>query len=268
MIRKLCLTLCFLSLTLIAWGLPKVPANIDHEPLDALLAKYVDAKGLVDYEAWHRSPDDLQALKAYLAQFDKQVAQEAVGDDKIASLINAYNAFTLSLILDHYPVESIRLLDSPFDGKHYRIGGERVSADNIEHEMLRPLIGWKVHAVVVCAARSCPPLLNAAYTPESWEAQMQERYRNWLARPDLNRYLPNKGSRGKVEISKIFDWYEDDFEGSHSVRAILARFGPADYQAFLQKGAYAIGYLDYHWGLNAQNDVGKDYKHSFLRSLF
>lgn len=268
MFRNLIFAFSLLSMTIIAWGSPKVPANIDHKSFNALLSKYVDEKGLVDYEAWHRSPDDLQILKDYLAQFDNQEAGEAVGDGKIASLINAYNAFTLSLILDQYPIESIRLIDDPFDGKRYRIGGELVSADDIEHEMLRPEIGWKVHSVVVCAARSCPPLLSAAYTPEAWEDQMKERYRTWLARPDLNRFIPGKGNRGKVELSRIFDWYEEDFTGFDSVRAILSRFGPPAYHDFLEKGEYSIDYMDYHWGLNAQSDMGKDYKQGILQSLF
>lgn len=262
MIKILILTLCFVGMPLLASALPEVPAHIDHKPLDTLLGKYVDDMGLVDYESWHKSQQDLQALKNYLAQFNRKGAEAAAGDDKIASLINAYNAYTLSLVLEHYPTTSIRLLKDPFDGKHYRMGGEPISADDIEHEMLRPLIGWKVHSVVVCAARSCPPLLNAAYTSESWEKQMQERYRNWLARPDLNRYQPDMG---KVEISKIFDWYQKDFT---EIQSILARFGPPTYQDFLRKGDYAIKYKDYHWGLNAQSDLGKDYQHSFFRSLF
>lgn len=131
--------------------------------------------------------------------------------------------------------------------------------------MLRPMIGWKVHSVVVCAARSCPPLLTRAYFADDWEEKMEERYRSWLARPNLNKYEPR---RNRVDVSKIFDWYSGDFEGDHSVKAILARFGPEEHRAFLQSEDYRVRFMDYHWGLNAQSDLGEDYRHSWLRSLF
>jgi hypothetical protein len=240
----------------------KVPADIDHTAFDTLLQKYVDKQGLVDYAAWKKSKPDMAALDTYLAQFAS--GSQASGNEEIASLINAYNAFTLDFILDHYPTPSIRKLDDPFDGKRYLIGGRKVSADEIEHDTLRPLIGWKVHALVVCAARSCPPLYTQAFTAETWEDTMADRYKTWLARPDLNTYRPQKD---RVELSKIFDWYEKDFTGPNTVKDILTRYGPPAQQTFLSSKDYKIKYLDYHWGLNDQSDLGKDYKHSIF-SIF
>lgn len=248
--------------------LPDVPAHIDHDPLDQLLQRYVDDRGRVDYKTWKETPEDLQALRTYLDRFSPVPEIAAEGDDRIASLINAYNAFTLAFILEHYPVQSIRLLDDPFDGKRNRIGGQDISVDDIEHNMLRPLIGWKVHAVVVCAARSCPPLLNRAYTAETWKAQMEERYRTWLAREDLNQFQPDQGRNGTVEISMIFKWYSEDYRDDHSVEKVLARFAPAKYRDWLNRGRFRIRYADYDWGLNDQGTVGDDYQHSLLRSLF
>jgi len=257
-----------------AWVLnaemPDVPANIDHAPLDQLLQRYVDDKGLVDYKTWKNSPEDLAALNSYLAQFAPQPETPAEGDELIASLINAYNAFTIEFILDHYPVQSIRLLDSPFDGKRHTVGGKQVSVDDIEHNMLRPVIGWKVHSVVVCAARSCPPLLNRAYTADSWKEKMAERYRTWLAREDLNAYDPDHGWRGKgrAEISKIFDWYSGDYTGENSVENVLERFGPPEHREFFKEGGYSIRHQSYDWGLNDQGNTGDDYRHNPLRRLF
>ena len=249
-------------------GLPSVPAGIDHTPWDDLAAAYVDEKGLVDYAAWHGSAEDRAKLDAYLEAFAPEPAEAARGDDKIASLINAYNAFTVQFILENYPTESIRLLDDPFDGKRHLVGGQEISVDDIEHEMLRPLIGWKVHSVVVCAARSCPPLLNRAYFANDWGAKMEERYRVWLAREDLNTYDPDRGRRGTVDISRIFNWYSEDFEGDHSIEAVLGRCGPEPYRSFLRGGGYRVRYQSYHWGLNDQGPLGEDYRHSILRSLF
>ncbi len=244
-----------------------IPSGIDHGPLNVLLEKYVDSEGLVDYKSWHSSREDRAELAAYLKQFAPRPRIPAGGDEAIAALINAYNAFTIQFILNNYPTKSIRLLDHEFDGRRYRIGGEDLSADDIELDMLRARIGWKMHSVVVCAARSCPPLLNAAYFPEDWEEKMEERYRAWLAREDLNRYFPEDN---RVKISKIFKWHAFDFEGANKpdVAKTLARFGPQAYHGFLKKGGFEIDYMDYHWGLNTQSDLGKDYKHSWLRSIF
>jgi len=248
----------------------EVPQGIDHSAWDQLLQKYVNENGMVDYRAWHASNEDRAKLDKYLKQFSEKGEKSARGDERIAALINAYNAFTIDYILDNYPTESLRLLDDEFKGKHYLISGTYYSAEDIELETLRPLIGWKMHSVVVCAARSCPPLLNRAYFPDDWEEKMEERYRLWFARPDLNSYHPDRGwgSRGEVEISKIFSWHSVDFEGEVSIRDVLRRFGPPEQSDFLSKGKYRIKYKDYHWGLNDQSGLGKDYEHSIFNSLF
>lgn len=257
----------FLS-PVVSGGLPSVPPGIDHTPWEELAAAHVDEKGLVDYAAWHDSAEDRAKLDAYLEAFALAPDEAARGDDKIASLINAYNAFTIQFILENYPTESIRLLDNPFDGKRHLVGGQKISVDDIEHEMLRPLIGWKVHSVVVCAARSCPPLLDRAYFAGDWEEKMEERYRTWLAREDLNTYDPDRGRRGTAEISRIFRWYSEDFEGEHSIESVLGRYGPDEHRSFLRGGGYRVRYQSYHWGLNDQGPLGEDYSHSILRSLF
>lgn len=232
--------------------------------------RYVDDRGLVDYAAWKQSDADVAKLRTYLGQFAQSGTEAAEGDERVASLINAYNAFTIDFILENYPVESIRLLDNEFKGKRYPIAGGLWSAEDIELKTLRPLIGWKMHSVVVCAARSCPPLLNKAYFADDWERKMEARYRLWLARPDLNSYHPNRGwgGRGEVEISKIFRWHAVDFKGAPSVRDTLVRFGPETHKRFLQKSDYRIRQKDYHWGLNDQSGVGADYEHSLFNSIF
>jgi len=244
-----------------------VPAGIDHDPWDALLRKYVSDSGMVDYKAWADAREDRARLRNYLEQFAPEPEVEAAGDERIASLINAYNAYTIRFILRHYPTKSIRLLDSEFTGDRYELGGKKVSAEDIELVMLREAIGWKMHSVVVCAARSCPPLLNRAYRADDWERKMRERYRVWLRDPDLNAYYPEAD---RVAISKVFKWHDVDFEGEGKppIANVLARFGPEKHRGFLRQGDYDIDYMDYHWGLNAQSDLGKDYEHNFLKGLF
>ena len=114
------------------------------------------------------------------------------GDDKAASLINLYNALTVRTILENYPTDSIQSLAKPFDAKRLKVGGKEVSLNDIEHGALRPLIGYRAHAVLVCAARSCPPLQRFAYRKDKLNAQIDTAYLAWLGRDDLNRFLPDR----------------------------------------------------------------------------
>ncbi len=141
-----------------------VPSGINHYDYDRLLKKYVNEQGLVSYGAWKQSAADVSALDDYLKQFALKPDTPAQGNEKAAALVNAYNAFMLHWILSNYPTESVWQLKDSFSGKRNEIGGHKVSLDDIEHEALRPLIGYRAHSVLVCAARSCPPLKRFAYT--------------------------------------------------------------------------------------------------------
>lgn len=228
-----------------------VAPHIDHSEWDRLLRKWVDDRGMVDYKGWRTDPKDVRALRDYLEQFGPKPEAAATGDDRIASLINAYNAFTIQLILENPGIQSIRDLPDPWKTERYRVGGVLRSLDQIEHELLRPQIGWKVHSVVVCAAVSCPPLLNRAYTPENWEDLMEDRYRAWLAREDLNRFHP-EASPPFIQISKIFEWYADDYRANPTLAEVLAAHAPRRYEEFLESQSYTIRFQPYDWSLNQQ----------------
>jgi hypothetical protein len=240
----------------------EVPAGIDHAPWNRLLQKYVDGRGLVDYAAWKASPEDREALAAYVARF-APAAEPARGDERAASLINAYNALTIGWMLGQYPVGSIRSTSKPFDGRRHELFGRKVSLDDIEHGTLRPDTGFRVHAAISCASRSCPPLSARAWEAAGLDERLDAAMRAWLGREDLNRFLPD---RRKAEISAVFKWFAEDFEKAGGVRKLLSQFGPDAYRAFLSGGNYAIGYLSYDWGLNDQGKEGRDY--GGLRSLW
>jgi hypothetical protein len=131
-----------------------VPRGINHAPFDSLLGKHVDPAGLVDYAAWRESEEDLQTLRDYAAQF-AAVGPAAGGHEKIAGLINAYNALTIKWILDHYPTGSILSLDDSWSQARHQVGGRVVSLDEIEHDTLRPLVGFRVHAVLGSSTPRC-----------------------------------------------------------------------------------------------------------------
>lgn len=226
-----------------------VPANIDHSDYDRLLKKYVDDEGLVAYTEWNDNAEDRAALKTYLEQYAPAPDEAAEGDDLSASLINGYNAFAMDFILDDYPVDSIMALSHPFDGRRHEVGGELVSLDDIEHATLIPHFGYRAHGVLVCVARSCPPLQRFAYTPDELEKQVNGAFEKWLAREDLNRFFPDES---RVEISQVFEWFEDDFEEDGGIPAVLARHGPEQHREFLESGEYKIEIIPYDWALNDQ----------------
>ncbi|MGC2579585.1 MAG: DUF547 domain-containing protein [Terrimicrobiaceae bacterium] len=233
-----------------------VPPGVNHDAWDDLLAKYVDDHGLVAYAEWKANRDDLKRLDEYLAQFEETSATSASGDDKAASLINLYNALTVRTILVNYPTESIQSLAKPFDAKRLKVGGMDVSLDDIEHGTLRPLIGYRALAVLVCAARSCPPLQRFAYREDKLDSQIDTAYLAWLGRDDLNRFLPKEK---KVEISSIFNWFKEDFDKAGGAKRVLPKHAPENARNFLASGNYEIIYLPYDWGLNDQGTQGKDY---------
>lgn len=233
-----------------------VRSGIDHAAFSRLLNKYVNEQGLVNYAAWKQNAADLAELDEYLKQFAVKSDRTAQGNEKAASLVNAYNAFVLRWILSNYPTESIWQLKDSFSGKRNAIGGRSVSLDDVEHGTLRPLIGYRVHAVLVCAARSCPPLQRVAYAAETFNEQDDAAYRAWLSREDLNRFLPGEK---KVEISSIFKWFKKDFDNAGGIPKILGRYATEGVHEFAASGNYKIKYLPYYWGLNDQGPHGRDY---------
>lgn len=237
-----------------------VRAGIKHDEYDRLLKKYVNERGLVNYAGWKANDADLKALDDYLKQFASPAEPAAEGSERAASLVNAYNAFVLQWILANYPTESIWSLKDSFKAKRHAVGGKNVALNDIEHGALRPSIGWRAHAVLVCAARSCPPLEREAYTAGNFEGQDAKAYEKWLGREDLNRFSPPD----KVEISSIFKWFKTDFDKAGGVPKILGRYAPEGARQFAASGKYQVGYLPYNWGLNDQGEHGRNYSKTNL----
>ena len=227
----------------------EVRAGIDHAEWSRLLRAYVDERGLVDYAAWKSSREGRAALDRYLARLAAAPAPVATGNDRAAALINGYNALTVGWILENHPTPSIRTLPDSFTAARHTVGGGKVSLDQIEHEALRPLAGYRVHAALVCAARSCPPLLRDAYTAAGLDAQLDAAFAGWLGREDLNRF---DAQGGRAELSAIFQWFADDFVRAGGVTQVLERHGPPAARAVADRPDLRVDYLDYDWALNEQ----------------
>jgi hypothetical protein len=207
------------------------------------------------------------ALQAYLGTLSAlpRTAFDALGKaDQQAFLINAYNAFTVELILTRYPdLKSIRdlgsLLSSPWRPRWIPLLGEKVSLDDIEHRMLRARGRYdepRVHFAVNCASIGCPMLREEAFVGERLDTQLEQQARRFMADRTRNRYDPK---RGRLELSKIFDWYGEDFTLGHrgiaSVRGFAARHAelladaPAD-REWVRRETADVAFLDYDWALN------------------
>lgn len=233
-----------------------LPAGVDHRGWDRLLRGYVDERGLVAYAAWRANAADLAALDRYLAQYDRPAAANLPTNERAAGLANAYNAFAIRQVLAAYPVESLLATRKPLTGQNWRVGGKMVSLNDLENSSLRPLVGWRTHSVLVCAARSCPPLQREAFTAANFTAQSERAYRVWLARENLNRFEP---AARRVELSKVFKWFRADFETAGGVPKVIAPFVPPADRAFVAGGDYETKHLRYDFGLNDQGPRGRNY---------
>jgi hypothetical protein len=235
-----------------------------HSKLTALLQAHVvwingGTASQVDYAA---IKDDPSLLNEYLSEVAAVSRQEYSGFSKaqqLAFLINAYNAYTIKFILTEYPdIESIKdlgsLFSSPWKKKLFPLLGEKRSLDEIEHGMIREPGKFddpRIHMAVNCASIGCPALRNEAYVADRLDAQLDDAVRRFLSDRSRNR-ADEKG----LWVSKIFDWYAEDFEKqAGSVQAWLVPYAnllsdDAQTQAAVRNKSLRLHYLDYDWALN------------------
>ncbi len=229
-----------------------------HTAWDRLLQRYVRG-GEVHYRNWKET--GRSELAAYLAQLEA-VSSEAYTSwsesEKLAFWINAYNAYTVQLVLDSWPLKSIRdlglLPGAPFRRRFIplqRLRGAELSLNDIEHEILRKEFREpRIHFAIVCASKSCPELRSEAYRGRDLYHQLDEAARRFLSDPRKNRFAP---SQGKVYLSRIFQWFQDDFvAASPTVLAYVAKYAAPEMQEFLRSGRAEVEYLDYDWSINGR----------------
>lgn len=228
-------------------------AEFDHKHQDLTKALKTHVRdGRVAYQALK---SDRSNLNAYLTRTEGVKSSEFDRwnqDQQIAYLVNVYNARTLELILDNYPLKSIKkigwLPGAAWRKKFVPLFGSKVSLGHIEHEILRKKYNVpEIHFALVCAARGCPPLRNEAYSAGHLNEQLAEQGRGFLGNSAKNRVsLTEK----RVYLSPIFDWFKEDFEKkSGSVTAFVKLYLPRD-QADKITDDFRISYTEYDWSLN------------------
>jgi hypothetical protein len=206
---------------------------------DALLKEHVSPAGVVDYKGLKAKEKDLKSVLMSLSKVNPKVLSK---DDQMAFYINYYNAQTLALVLENYPLTSIMKLDKGkvWDRKVLVIEGVKYSLNNIEHDILRKNYkDPRIHFALNCAAISCPPLHNKAFIGLKLNEQL-----NLLTTQFINNKVYNTIGQNGVKVSKIFDWYQKDFGG---LNAFLKK-----YSKVVISDKAGVEFLDYDWSLNGK----------------
>lgn len=233
----------------------------NHASWDALLKKYVNTSGNVDYVAWKRSTQDSQRLDAYLAHLSQaDPRKSATRESALAFWINAYNAVTIKGILREYPTTSIRNHTARLFGYNIWkdlqliVGGEPYFLEQIEHEILRKVNEPRIHFAIVCASISCPRLRAEAYMGPTLDAQLADNARDFFANASNFRYDP---AGNRFYLSSILNWFAEDFgrDQAAQLRAIAPYLPTLASQQAATTNAVRISYLNYDWGLNDQATV-------------
>jgi hypothetical protein len=246
-----------LILALLLW-LPLTALGFDQHAWDVLLKKHVVVLdgGKASQVRYAGMAQDRSALRVYLEQLSK-VRQEEFDrwprEEQMAFLINAYNAFTVEKILARYPdIGSIwdfgKLFGNPFKDEFFVLLGQRRSLDWIEHEKLRQTYrDPRIHFAVNCASVGCPMLREEAYVAARLEAQLEAQARRLLSDRSRNRLHEER-----LEVSKIFDWFKEDFEPRAAYFARYADVLSDDPKgrSAIAGGRLALRFLDYDWSLN------------------
>lgn len=236
-----------------------------HAAYDAVLKTRVK-DGMVDYKALKADPEALDQYMDTLAAVSEAHFKAWTKPQQIAFLANLYNAATLRLILDHYPVKSIKdigsIFNGPWDQQAVRLFGQTITLNTLEHGILRKQYNEpRIHMALVCAAKGCPPLRSEAYTPERLNEQLDDQARRYLA---SRAGLQIERANGESHLSSIFKWYGKDFVAKYTppagfdglkgteraVAYFCSRHVSAADRKYLAAGGYKLDYLDYDWSLN------------------
>ena len=213
--------------------------SIDHQVWDNLLRKYVDGQGNVDYKGFASDGEQLNTYLEYLTK--NPIAKSAPKEEKLAYYINLYNAGTVQLILEHYPLKSIKDIFRPWGKDRIKIGDESFSLGEIEHDILRKMNEPRIHFAINCASFSCPKLRNEAYEAANLENQLQEQAIDFI-----NDTSKNLITDAEIRVSSIFKWFKGDFTKQGDLYEYLDL-----YNSKINK-QNKITFEEYDWSLNEE----------------
>ena len=220
------------------------PVGFDHSSFDRLLHANVSA-GKVNYSAFKNNP----TFAAYLSALETANLSGASNDEKLAFWINAYNASVIKNVNDHPGTRKPTDVKGFFDAIKFKVAGKRLTLNDIENTEIRahfkePLI----HFGLVCAAVNCPPLIDHAYSSTNVRTQLAANARAYLA----SRYNRYDAAKKTLSLSKIFDWYGDDFGGAEERLRFVASYGTPAMKQAITAGNVKVAFLEYDWTLNGR----------------
>jgi Protein of unknown function, DUF547 len=231
--------------------------TFDHSKFDQILKQYVDDKGLVDYNGIakdSRFGEYMESLKS--AQTDKMSR-----NGQLAFWIDAYNAVTIDKVIKWRPKKSVRETLIPgvwtstkfFTTRDHMVSGQHLSQDDIENDILRKKFqDPRIHFSIICASKGCPPLPRVAYTEENVQTRLEEETRKYMNSP---RGVRINRSKNMLYLSKLFEWYADDFKAkSGSVMNFIKPYLAPETLEFLKQDP-KISYIYYDWALNAKEPL-------------
>lgn len=241
--KKVFWALLILTTLITACDEKTIEESWNHDSFDTLLAQHVNANGDVNYAAFK---NDEAALSEYLDLLKQNTPEDSWSDNKkMAYWINLYNAFTIYNILLEYPVSSITDIESGaiWTTRTITIGGTAYTLDEIENDkLLRAFNEPRVHFAVNCAAASCPPLLNKAWTEDNIEQYYDSQTRAFINDANYNTIMANS-----IDVSEIFNWYASDFGGSTQIVNYIQQYSTTT----IDNNA-TVTYKTYDWALNEQ----------------
>lgn len=212
------------------------------ETYNRLLGKYVTSGG-VKYSEWKSNAGDLQALQTVVDGIAKENVSAMGKPQQLAFYCNAYNAWILQKALEKYPTKSVKdALYTFFTSKRINVAGDQTSFKALEDNVIRKLGDPRVHFALNCASRSCPPLGRQAFTAGNLDGQFETLAKGYI---NSDRGVKFNAANKTAELSKIFDWYKDDFNGGGGVMAFINKRRSAPLPADAK-----ISYQEYDWGLN------------------
>ncbi len=233
-------------------------AEIDHSEWDRILDAYlIEVQGLSYFKYSQVAAADQVALDAYLQMLESVTVVDLGEDEQFAYWVNLYNALTIWVVLEHYPIASIRdisyslLSRGPWKEPLVQVEGRELSLDNIEHDILRPIFADpRIHYAVNCASIGCPNLQRRAFTAANLESLLEQAAQQFINHPRGVRF-----EDGELIVSSIFDWYRRDFgENEAQVIEHLREYADDELDVRL-KSRDAIDDYEYNWNLNEPDNA-------------
>lgn len=218
--------------------LSSIPRMLDHSIFNKLLQENVSKSGNVNYKGFI---NNRSVFNTYLNTLETNLPKEDWShNEKLAYWMNVYNAFTIKLIIDNYPTNSIKDIKDAWDARFFKLGKKWYNLNEVEHKILRKMGDARIHFGINCASFSCPPILNKSFTAANVNAELE-----FLAKRFINDTKRNKINADKIQLSKIFQWFGKDFKTQGSLIDFLNKYSDVKINSNAKKS-----YLKYNWDLN------------------